>query len=322
MNTDEFRFAVMGAGHIAHKFCDAARLVKGCAVVAVASKSPDRARAFAKEERIPAAYGNYERMLDEIHPDCVYIATTADAHYSLSRLCVEKGCPVLCEKAMFIARKEAEDLFGLSRKRGVFAMEALWSRFLPANAAAREWLRQERIGRVSTADFSIGFVAPPDPDNRYFNPDLGGGAAYDLTVYGLQILTWVLDRNISVARAVATPAPTGVDGSSVVALSLEGLPAAVRSSLLCPMSEGMTVYGDRGHVLVPHAHYADEAILFDERGREIDHFRDATTINGFTYEIEEVIRCVRAGLCESPVVPHASTLACAGIYDLIRAALK
>ena len=317
---DEFRFAIMGAGHIARKFCDAVVLVDQCRVAAVASKSPAKARALAAEKDIPAAYDSYEGMLTVEKPDCVYIATTCDAHFELAMLCARHGVPVLCEKAMFTNAADADSFFRFAREKGVFAMEALWSRFLPAVNIARQWIQAGEIGRVALAEMNIGFIAPPDPENRYFNPRLGGGASNDLTVYGLQILTWALNRTISKAHVVATAAETGVDATSIVLLDLEGLPASVKSSFRASMNEGLIVYGDRGRIVVPHAHYADEAILFSAGGEERVHFRDETTRNGFTYEVEEVMNCIRRGALESDVVPQASTLACAAVFDQIAAA--
>lgn len=317
-----FRFAIMGAGNIARKFCDAVSLVDGCTVCAVASKSMGRAAKLAFEKGIPAAYDSYERMLRVEKPDCVYISTTCEAHYALSMLCAENGFAVLCEKAMFTCRAEAEAFFRFAEGRHVFAMEALWSRFLPANNKAREWIRNGEIGDAVTAEMGIGFAADPSPDNRYFNPKLGGGAANDLTVYGLQILPGVLDRPITRVHAEAAAAPTGVDATSTVLLRLgEDVPAAIRSSLMARVDEGLTVYGTKGRIVVPHAHFANEAFLLKPDGTQDVHYKDELTQNGFTYEIEEARRCVLEGLTESPVVPHSSTLACTEVFDLIRASM-
>lgn len=315
----DFRFAIMGAGKIARRFCDAVALIDGCTVCAVASKSMSRAQELALEKKIPSAYDSYQRMLEAEKPDCVYIATTCEAHFTLGMLCLSHSIPVLCEKAMFTCLSEADTFFRAAKEKHVFAMEALWSRFLPANNKAREWIREGTIGTVLMAEMGIGFAADPSPDNRYFNPGLGGGAANDLTVYGLQILTWILDRPVARVHAEAVPAFTGVDATSVVLLKLgEDVPAIVRSSLVAPVDERLVIYGSKGKIIVPHAHYAGEAILLKADGEEASHFTDRDTRNGFTYEIRETMRCVRAGLTESPVVPHESTRVCAEIFDLIR----
>ena len=96
-----FRFAIMGAGGIANKFCDAVRLIPDCEVCAISSKSMERAESFAARHNLPAAYDSYEEMLRRERPDCVYIAVTHDAHFTLCMLCLDYDTPVLCEKSMF-----------------------------------------------------------------------------------------------------------------------------------------------------------------------------------------------------------------------------
>ena len=94
-----FRFAIMGAGNIAHQFCDAVTLVEDCEVSAIASKDLGRAQKFAEECSVAHAYDNYEQMLIEEKPDCVYIAVTPNDHFRLTMLCLEHRVPVLCEKS-------------------------------------------------------------------------------------------------------------------------------------------------------------------------------------------------------------------------------
>ena len=313
-----FRFAIMGAGAIARTFCDAVSLVDGCCVTAVASKSMERAQRFAQEKHIPKAFDSYEQMLQAHLADCVYIATTPDSHAALTRLCVNHDVPVLCEKAMFMNSADASEVFALAESRRVFTMEALWSRFLPAMRQARQWVREGRIGTPVVADMDLGFIAPQDASARYLNPALGGGAAYDLTVYGIQLLSYVLDRDLVQVQAETVRSETGVDATEVLLLRFAGqVLAVVRASFMAPMEERMVICGTAGRIVVPHAHYTSSAILYDGKGAELECFQDTETRNGFTYEIEEVRRCVTAGLLESDTVPHSSTLACAQVFDLI-----
>lgn len=318
----ETRIAIMGAGNIAHKFCDAARQTAGAEVVAVASKSAARAKAFAAAEQIGRWYADYAQMLREEKPTLVYIATTINDHARLSAMCVAAGVPVLCEKAMFTGAADARTILGEARRRGVFAMEAMWSRFLPAERAAKQWLAEGRIGRISLAEATIGYNAPSAPDNRYFNPQLGGGAAFDMAVYGIELLTWLLEGGVTRASAAVMRGETGVDVAEVISMKVGGVPASVRASLIAPLREELVIHGERGTLVIPTPHYAREAFLYDAEGRETARFIDTETRNGFTYELAEALRCLRAGEMESPVIPHRDTIACAEIFDLITDALK
>lgn len=161
-----FRYAVLGAAKIGAKFCQAAALIEGCEVCAVASKSLERAIQFAENNSIQKAYGSYEELLDKEHPDCAYIAVTPHDHYRLAMMCVERGIPVLCEKAMFQNSAEAESLYAAAKEQGVFVMEAMWSRFLPATKQVKTWLSEDRIGLPEISQMSIGFAAPPGEIGR------------------------------------------------------------------------------------------------------------------------------------------------------------
>lgn len=319
-----FRFAIMGAGNIANKFYDAVNRLENCCVAAVASKSMERAKNFADKYGIAGAYDSYEQMLIEEKPDCVYIATTCDSHYELSMLCLQYNTPILCEKAMFLNSTEAQEVFALAKEKQVFVMEAMWSRFLPAVNKAKEWLQTGKIGDPVYANIKVGFRAPQDPENRYFGPKLGGGAAYDLTVYCYEIMTWMLGEPSEV-KASAVFGPTGVDVTDHVLLRFSGkngapdAMASCESSFMTNMTEGMTILGGAGRIAVPNPHYGSEAFLYDEQGNQIEAFKDEATENGFVYEAQEVVNCIRAGKIESDIVPHALTIACAKVFDLLMA---
>ncbi len=312
-----FRFAVMGAGIIANKFCEAVRLVPDCEVTAVASKSKERAEAFAARHGLPAAYDSYEEMLRTERPDCVYIAVTNDAHFALGMLCLDYGTPVLCEKAMFRNSREAETFFARAETAGLFAMEAMWSRFLPPVRKAREWIADGRIGKPLLGEMTLGFLASPDPGNRINNPDLGGGAALDITVYAYDLLTWVLDRPVLRASVEATKAPTGVDNTDVILLRFaDDIIGVCRATVSLHPEERLVVEGTEGRVVLPYSHMGTEAYLY-RHDRLVEHWIDNETTNGFVYEIAEVVRCLREGKTESSVCPHAMTKEFALLCDRI-----
>ena len=217
----EFRFVILGAGNIAGKFCEAVSLIEGAAVVAVASKSLTKAMNFAEKNGVVKAYGDYEEMLQMEKPDGAYIAVTPNDHHRLSMLCLKYGVPVLCEKAMFRNSREAREVFSLSERKGIFVMEALWSRFLPAVREAEEWLATGRIGKAKLAHCTIGFRADQDPEKRYYSPKLGGGASKDITVYAYEITTYLIRQKLKNRTVSAIWSESGVDESSIVTLEFE-----------------------------------------------------------------------------------------------------
>lgn len=315
----EFRFAIMGAGNIAGRFCDAAKLVPGAVVTAVASKSTERAREFAAKNGICHAYGDYEQMLKEEKPDCVYIAVLPSDHFRLCMLCMEHDTPVLCEKAMFTGSGEARRLFAEAGRRGVFAMEALWSFFLPPLGQVKRWMEEGRVGEVTHVDFSIGFLAEKNPANRFFDKELAGGAAYDITVYAYEIVTHLMGQSPSGIQVSARWGETGVDVTDHVVLQYPGCMATLTASIVAPIEDKLIVYGSQGRIVLPAPHYGNEAFLYDRKGELAEHFRDQVTQNGFTYEIQEVMDCVRAGRLQSPTASWEMTTQCAELFDRIEA---
>lgn len=314
-----FRFAIMGAGKIANHFCHAVELIDGCEVVAIASKSAERAADFAERNHLPAAYADYEEMLIKEKPDCVYIAVTPHDHFRLSMMCLDHDVPVLCEKAMFRNSEEAETVFGRSKKQQKFVMEATWSRFLPAIKTAKKWIDEGQIGEVRYIETAIGFCAPKGDDNRYFNRELGGGAALDITIYGYELTRFMIDEPILNTEVRALFGSTGVDVTEHIMLRCEHLLAGITTSFVTNLEDRMVVYGANGKLIVPRPHVATEALLYNAKGELVEHFTDTETKNGFTYQIEETIDCIRSGKIESKVVPHELTIDCAKVFDLVEA---
>lgn len=311
-----FRFAIMGAGHIAHTFANAVDLMPGVTVAAIASRSADRANSFALRHHIPQSFDHYDHMLEQVKPDAVYIATLPATHHALTRLCLERRIPVLCEKAMFTCSQEAEDAFALSRANSTFAMEAMWSRFLPVQQQVQAWLEQGRIGLPKDLQITIGAVYDPVTQAGLLDPALGGGAANHLLVYGVELATWYFGRDIR--RITAAVDRDGVDVAEHVTFQYGDKMASLFCSCRAAVEERLVLSGTEGRIVMAHPHYTNEAFLYRADGTCVEHYTDSLTQNGFVYEIQEVVDCVRAGAIESSVVPHKDTLQCARVFDIIR----
>ena len=311
-----FRWVILGAGAIAGKFADAICRIDGAEVIGVGSRSMERGAAFAEKHDIPHA-GSYEEML-ALRPDAAYIAATTEAHADLTRLCIIHGIPVLCEKAMFTSAAEAEEVFALAREKGVFTMEAMWSRFLPAIVEMKRQLDAGAIGQVKHFDIAIGWDAPDGPGSRFYEPSLGGGAAYDLLVYCYELAEYFLGVPEKVENVAVHWASTGVDESELVTLRYPWGLASLAASIGVRLDERTVIMGEQGQLRMLKPHFGSDFVLRRPDGSEVS-WRDEQTENGFVYEAMEVMRCVRDGLLESPTVPHALTIRCAKVFDLLNA---
>lgn len=260
---------------------------------------PGAGRGLRRAEGIPAAYGSYEEMLRAGGLDCVYIAATMEAHYALAMLCLDYRVPFLCEKAAFLTRAQAEEVLGRCRELGVFGMEAMWSRFLPANQAAREKLLSGAFGEPRMVSFSLGFRAPQDNGNRYFSPALGGGVSYDLTVYTYELLTFFLPQKPEGFAVQTLWGGGGVDVACNILVRYPRCLARLQSSFLTQPEEDWVIDTDRGRLSMPHANGSAGWRFTPVEGEPVE-YRDTQTKNGFVYEIQEVIRCVRGGWWKAP----------------------
>ena len=300
---------------ITRKFCDAVERTGTATVAAVAGRTPGKAAKLAAELHIPKHYEDYEEMLQEEQLDAVYIAVTTNAHYELTMLCLDYRMPVLCEKAMFRTCQEARTVFDRSRELGVFVMEGMWSRFLPKMAVIRRWIKEGRIGDVTLAQVDIGFPAPRDPQNRYFNRELGGGAMYDLLVYCYDILTGLLDKQVKGVELQTIWTDTDVDGAELLLVQMDGCLGRLAASFLTDLPDKAVLFGTRGRIEMDRPHSGQECRLYED-GKEPEIFTDPQE-NGFVYEIREVIDCVRSGAIESKTAPHSMTLEASRLYDRI-----
>ncbi len=308
------RFGIMGAGSIARKFVDAVAQVEDAQVVAVASKSQERASGFAQEKGIAHAYGSYEEMLSRGDIDAVYIATTMNFHYENIKQCLHWGKHVLCEKCMVLNSKQAEEVFSLAKEKGLFVMECMWVRFLPKIEKVKEWIDKGRIGTLKLAQGNLGFRAVVDPDSRMYSPALGGGAMYDLGVYLVEVLGYFAQEELSDVQSTVIRAFTGVDETVNFNLRYGEYLVNCQCSIAAALPENAYLYGENGYIVMEKFHVGDRVKLYGKDGKLEEEYVQED-VNGFVYQIREAVRCIQRGLLESEIASHKMTLECCSVFD-------
>jgi predicted dehydrogenase len=310
------RWGVLGPGAIAVGFADAMGLVAGGAIVAVASRSDERARVFADRYGVPARYGSYQALAEDPDVDVVYVATPQSRHAEDVLMLLRAGKHVLCEKPFALNEKQARQMVDEARQRGRFLMEAIWSRFLPAYRSLVDVVGSGRIGQPLLVEADFGFRRPVEPEHRLFRADLGGGGLLDLGIYPLQLSTLLLGPVLSVA-AQGMIGETGVDEHLVAVLRHAGGLGVMKAALRVNMTCSARVSGTDGVVEIPALMHCPNAIrVLTAAG--VDEIDGSYEGNGLRFEIEEVHRCLAEGKTESDVVPLDETLAWARTLDDIR----
>jgi predicted dehydrogenase len=313
------RWGIAGPGDIATRFAEGMRDVAGGEVVAVGSRSADRAAAFAERFGIPRAVGSYEALADDPDVDVVYVATPHTRHAADTLLFLSAGKHVLCEKPFALNASQANEMVEAAAQQQLFVMEAMWSRFLPAYRTLRELLDEQRLGEPLLVESSFGWRTPEViPTERHFDLAQGGGALLDLGVYTVNLSQFVLGPVESVV-ARGHVGPTGVDEHVAAVLQHSGdrlgvVQAAIRTPLTCTARIACT----GGVIDIPaFMHCPDHLVVRTPAGES--RLDGAWEGEGLRFQVEEVHRCLAAGLLESPVMPWRETIGIAEVLDSIRA---
>jgi len=312
------RWGILGPGGIARRFARDIPAHTASSVVAVGSRSGGRAEAFAAEHDIPTAHASYPELVADPQVEAVYIATPHSEHLEHALLALQAGKPVLVEKSLTRNAAEARELFDAAAERGLFAMEAMWTRFLPHMVALRELLTAGEIGqlRMLTAEHGQGLGHVP-AEHRLKNPALAGGAMLDLTVYPVSFAHDMLGAPDEV-RALGTLTETGVDASEAISLRYgDRAVALLGASLVAATPNAAVVTGSTGRVEIAGTFYAPSTLTIRPREGEERQVSPAVG-SGFEYQAAEVARRVHAGERESPVHSWAGTVEVMATMDEAR----
>ncbi len=328
-----FSWGLIGPGHIAQKFAEAVQRSPGMHLARVQGRDAGRAEAFAQRWAVegrpaPRAGTELAALLADPAIDAVYIATPHAQHAEAIEACLAAGKPVLCEKSLVATAAQAERVVALARERGVFLMEAMWTRLLPLYQAMRPWLDAEGdggIGPVRAVRSSFGFAAAYDPAHRLWDPAAAGGALLDIGIYVLTATRWALEREpggcppLQASQVSGVLAPNGVDQRVAAMLQFEGGAVA---QFVCGLDfvgdNSVQVLGARGAITIASPFWGATRAVLQRPGQPDEGLERPVEINGFEYQLREAVRCVRAGLRESPQMPLAESLALARWLDAAR----
>jgi len=320
-------WGLVGTGGICDQLAQALAHVPEARLAAVGSRELARAQAFADARRAShgsvRAHGSYAELVADPAVDVVYVGTPHPDHAPSMRLALEAGKAVLCEKPFTVNRREAEGVVALARERGAFLMEAMWTRYVPAIVELKRLVDAGAIGEPVSVSADFGFSAAGLPDtHRAFDPALAGGGLLDVGIYPLSFAAFVLGPVVE-ARAWGELGPTGVDVHTVFHLRhangrlSEGM-CSLRATTACRA----TVLGTEGRLEVEPPFYAGERLRL-VRGTADDSPVELIDRpwrgNRYVPQVEEVHRCLRAGLLESPAMPLDESVALVGWMDAMRA---
>lgn len=310
------RWGIISAGRIATSVASDIAMTPGNEVAVVGARDLDRAWALADNYAGARAVAGYPAVVEAPEVDVVYVATTHPGHRDAALLAIEAGKAVLVEKPLCLNAADTRAVFQAADRAGVFAMEAMWMRTNPLIRKAEELIHDGAIGAVRGVRAEFGIALPYDPTHRLFDLGNGGGALLDLGIYPVTFAYLFLgkpDRVVASGRL----APTGADESMGLMLSYaDSSTAQLWCSASAAAPNSATIYGSKGWIATEgQAHRPSGLIVHTADGeyRIPDPIEDEG--HGYGPEIAEVARCLRAGLTESPLIPHADTIAIMELMD-------
>ena len=322
-------WGILAAGHIASVFAeDLALLPDEADRVAVGSRSQAKAEQFARTYGFARAYGSYAELVEDPDVDVVYIASTTNDHVHSAELCLSAGKAVLVEKPLTATPAETEAVIALASRSGLFLMEAVWSRTNPLLRRAAQLVGSGELGPVRHLTASFGFRFSGEPTHRLLDPAQGGGGILDLGLYPVHAAQLLLGEPDEVV-ASGDLAATGVDVHAAALLSYRavGSRPAATAALLCSLEAAMPsrleVFCSDGSIGFDNFIRPEEMHLWrgSDRSRPPEVLLTQLPGHGYTLEAQEVMRCIRSGVQESPLVPWADTVAASRTMERWRAGL-
>ena len=306
---ETIRWGILGTGSIAKSFAKGLTALPDAKLVAVGSRRQETADAFGDTFGVPNRYASYEALVNAPEVDAIYVATPHTLHCENTILCLNAGKPTLCEKPFSVTLAEAEAMVATARERGVFLMEAMWTRFFPLMKEFRRLLRDGAIGEPHILSTDFGFRAGLNPDGRLFDPRLGGGALLDVGVYCVSMGSMVFgtaNRVVSMANIGAT----GVDEQSAFVLGhanggLSVLYTAIRTNT----PQEAVLLGSEGSIRVHNRWWVPNAMTLQRAGGSPERLDFPHENNGYQFEAAEVMRCLRERRRESEIMPLDESVA-------------
>lgn len=300
------RWGVIAPGQIAGAFVSAMHRRTRQRVVAVGSRSLDRARMFAAEHDIERAYGDYEQLVSDPGVDVVYIAAPQSEHLALGLLAIGAGKHALIEKPLATSAEDARTLVAAAAGAGTLLMEAMWSRYLPQTSVIRTLVADGVLGEIQGVYADHGQAIPFDPDHRLYRPELGGGALLDLGIYPVQLDSMLLGAPTSIT-AVGGLAPTGVDEFSTLVLGHgEGKQSTLSTTLRVRTPTTAAILGTEARIQTGSPFFIPTWFEIADNGFLTDTVRweDPTGLpvfDGLSWEATALATFVGEGRTESPL---------------------
>ena len=310
------RVGIIGAGWIAEKAAITLNGLEHCEAYAIASRSKEKADAFAEKWKMRKAYGSYSELIADPDVDLVYVATPHSHHYDVTREALLAGKPCLVEKAFMANHRQAKDIVELAREQKVFLVEAIWTRYQPVVAMMRQ-LIASRIGTPRLVTATLGYSMGDKP--RIMRADLCGGALLDLGVYALNFVRMFFDADIVSLTSQCVKSQTGMDITNAMTLVLsDGVLCNLQSSAACVGDNVGVIAGTEGNLIIDNINNPQKITVNGPDRTYIETIHVPQQITGYEYQFIACRQALIDGLLEPCEMPLEETLYIMALMDGLR----
>jgi len=313
----DIRWGILGTGNIARQFSEGLKALPDAQIAAVGSRSAAKAEDFGTQFNAPRRHGSYEALAADPEVDIIYVATPHSLHCENALLCLNHGKAVLCEKPFMINAAQAREVIAAARSRGIFLMEAMWSRFFPLIDRVQTLIAEGAIGDLVFLQADFGFRADFNPASRIFNPELGGGALLDVGVYPISLASLLFGTPDSVS-GWAQLGQSGVDEAVGIVLGYgAGRAALIATTVRANTAQEALLTGTKGRLKIHAPWWRPSSMTLSVGGKD-EVINVPFESNGYQYEAAEAMRCLREGKTESNRMPLDETLSILETMDTLR----
>lgn len=300
MKRKTIQWGIIGLGSIANKFATDLASVEDSQLVAVASRSQQKADKFAFNYNSKKAYDSYEKLVKDSQVDAVYIATPHRFHKEHTLLCLRHKKAVLCEKPFAMNLQDVTEMVEVAKEHNVLLMEALWTFFLPHFNYVIDVVKSEKFGKLKSLEADFGFFHPYDIEHRLFNKQLGGGSLLDIGIYPIFVALSSLGKPKSIAAA-ATFFDNGADSSCSLIFDYGITKAYLKSSLLEETpTEAIFTFEEAVVKLNTRFHESPIVTIYKDEKEEMLDFNYKTF--GYSFEVAHFSQLIREGKKESNIM--------------------
>jgi predicted dehydrogenase len=328
-------WGIVGTGKIARVLARALAHSTTGELIAVGSRSPERARTFAADFPVRRQHEGYEGVIEDPDVDLVYVATNHPDHRAWAVAAAEAGKHVLCEKPLAVHRADAEAIVDAARRNDVVLLEAFAYRCHPQTHRLVEILRSGAIGEIRMVDAVFGYDAGPTPGNYLLVHDLGGGSILDVGCYTTSMSHLIarvgtggqVAESIDVVGVAEIGASTGVDHYAAANLRFNGgLVARLACSVQVDLESSLRIYGSEGRITIPSPWLPGRIgtkaeIVLQRAGAEPEVVDVDLGAGVYAIEADAVGAMVQAGERSPSIMPWEESLANMGTLDRWRASI-